>query len=190
MKVGDNGEPVEKKPRGEPTDIACPKCGKPMIKKTGKRGPFLACSGYPKCRSTMNVPPELAEKDSADPGKKKSAGKKSAAKKAKPETVDQACPECGAPMVKRRSRRGEFLGCSKYPKCKGTMSLSGEKSKTPAKKGPAPELTDIDCPTCGKKMVIRTGRYGKFLACSGYPKCKTTRKLAEDVKADEEEAEA
>jgi DNA topoisomerase-1 len=44
----------------------------------------------------------------------------------------------------------------------------------------APEPTDIDCPNCGKKMVIREGRFGRFLACSGYPKCKTTQKLGPD----------
>ena len=168
MEVGPQGEPVEKKSRrGEPTDVACPKCGKPMLKKTGRRGPFLACSGYPKCRTTMDVPKEESEK-------------KTPAKKPPAETVEQKCPTCGSPMVKRMSRRGPFLGCSAYPKCKTTMDLPDESA--PAKKKPGPELTDIDCPECGRKMVIREGRYGKFLACSGYPKCKTTRRLGKDGK--------
>jgi DNA topoisomerase-1 len=40
-----------------------------------------------------------------------------------------------------------------------------------------PEETDIVCEKCGKKMVIRTGKYGKFLSCSGYPECKNVRSL-------------
>jgi DNA topoisomerase-1 len=40
-----------------------------------------------------------------------------------------------------------------------------------------PETTDEKCPKCGKPMVVRSGRFGKFLACSAYPKCKTTKKI-------------
>jgi DNA topoisomerase-1 len=95
------------------TGVQCEKCGGPMVVKRGPRGPFLGCAAYPKCRSTKPVPEELKEKlKTLMPAP---------AKKAVPAVeVSETCPECGSPMKLRPSRRGYFLGCSKYPKCKGT----------------------------------------------------------------------
>jgi DNA topoisomerase-1 len=95
------------------TGVQCEKCGGPMVVKRGPRGPFLGCAAYPKCRSTKPVPEELKEKlKTLMPAP---------AKKAVPAVeVTETCPECGSPMKLRPSRRGFFLGCSKYPKCKGT----------------------------------------------------------------------
>jgi DNA topoisomerase-1 len=101
------------------TGVACEKCGSPMVVKRGPRGPFLGCSAYPKCRSTKPVPAELKEqlKTLMPPP----------AKKAAPAVeVKETCPDCGAPMKLRGSRRGYFLGCSKYPKCKGTREAPPE----------------------------------------------------------------
>jgi DNA topoisomerase-1 len=89
-------------------------------------------------------------------------------KKPTPKPSDEKCPECGSPMVVRRSRFGEYLACSAYPECKGKISLS--KGAAAA----APEPTDEVCEKCGSPMVIRAGRRGKFRACSAYPKCKNT----------------
>jgi DNA topoisomerase-1 len=99
------------------TGLHCEKCGAPMVVKRGPRGPFLGCSAYPKCRSTKPVPEDLKEKlKDLLPAP---------AKKATPAVeVSQTCPECGSPMKLRNSRRGFFLGCSKYPKCKGTLEAS------------------------------------------------------------------
>jgi DNA topoisomerase-1 len=90
-----------------------------MTVKRGPRGPFLGCSAYPKCRSTKPVPAELKEKFKAlMPARPK---------KAVPEVeVKETCADCGAPMKLRPGRRGYFLGCSKYPKCKGTRELPPE----------------------------------------------------------------
>ena len=101
------------------TGIACEKCGSPMTVKKGFRGPFLGCSNYPKCRSTKPLPPEMKEKLKdllpAPP------------KKTIPDVkVEEPCPECGGPMKLRNSRRGSFLGCAKYPKCKGTREAPPE----------------------------------------------------------------
>ncbi|HEY7330345.1 MAG TPA: type I DNA topoisomerase [Gemmataceae bacterium] len=101
------------------TGIVCEKCGSPMTVKKGFRGPFLGCSNYPKCRSTKPLPPEMKEKLKemlpAPP------------KKTTPEVkVDETCPECGGPMKLRNSRKGYFLGCAKYPKCKGTREAPPE----------------------------------------------------------------
>jgi DNA topoisomerase-1 len=100
------------------TGINCEKCGSPMTVKKGPRGPFLGCSAYPKCRSTKPMPEDLKEKVKAlyPPP----------AKKAPAVEVKETCPECGAPMKLRGSRRGFFLGCSTYPKCKGTREAPPE----------------------------------------------------------------
>jgi DNA topoisomerase-1 len=101
------------------TGLQCEKCGAPMIVRRGPRGPFLGCSAYPKCRSTKPVPEELKEKlKTLMPAP---------AKKATPAIeVSETCPDCGAPMKVRQSRRGPFLGCTKYPKCKGTREATPE----------------------------------------------------------------
>lgn len=77
------------------------------------------------------------------------------------------CPQCGAPLVKRTSRYGEFVACSGYPKCK---YIKPQESTTP-------EESEEKCEKCGKPMVRKRGRNGEFLACSGYPECKTTKSL-------------
>ena len=88
-----------------------------MTVKKGPRGPFLGCSGYPKCRSAKPMPAELKEqlKDQlpAAPPKKELPKVE----------VNETCPECGGPMKLRESKKRAapyFLGCAKYPKCKGT----------------------------------------------------------------------
>jgi DNA topoisomerase-1 len=101
------------------TGIQCEKCGSPMVVKRGPRGPFLGCSKYPQCRSTKPIPDELKEQVKA--------AFPAPAKKAAPAVeVNETCPDCGAPMKLRPSRRGYFLGCSKYPKCRGTREAPAE----------------------------------------------------------------
>lgn len=91
------------------------------------------------------------------------------------------CPECGSPMIIRVSRKGRFLGCSKYPDCTGTKPLprpNGEKDES-AK----PQIAEgIFCENCGKPMVIREGKFGRFYGCSGYPECSTIQAITSDVK--------
>jgi DNA topoisomerase-1 len=102
------------------TGLVCEKCGSPMIVRKSFRGPFLGCSAYPKCRSTKQVPAELKEKlkDLLPPPPKKPDLKVQ---------IDDTCPECGAAMKLRSGRGGNyFLGCSKYPKCRGTKEVSPE----------------------------------------------------------------
>jgi len=137
------------------TDEVCEQCGKPMLLRVGRRGPFLACSGYPECEHTRPVPGEEGKEEKPRPA---------------PEPTDEKCEECGAPMVIRTGRRGRFLGCSKFPKCRHTRSLPGEEA-------PAPETTDEKCDLCGRPMAVRRGRYGQFLGCTGYPECKGIKRL-------------
>jgi len=74
------------------SDQICEKCGLPMLIKWGRRGKFLACSGFPSCKNSKPLVP--------------------------PPTVDKPCPNCGGALQIREGRYGRFLGCSNYPECK------------------------------------------------------------------------
>lgn len=85
------------------------------------------------------------------------------------------CPVCGGGMVIKLSRGGKFLSCERFPDCVGARALDGSELEGPKETG---EL----CPECKTgKLIERDGRYGRFVACSNYPKCKF-------VKEDETEA--
>ncbi len=104
---------VEKAPP-EPTGEMCPECGEPLVQRTGRFGPFVACSNYPTCKYVKREP------------------------KAPAKVTDIPCPVCGRPLVERVARRGKgagkpFLGCSGYPKCKHTQQIEA----------PAPEQTAV-----------------------------------------------
>jgi DNA topoisomerase I len=81
------------------------------------------------------------------------------------------CPLCGKhPLQKIWSRKKYFYGCSGYPECKFTTPLEALNFK---KEDYNPRFDwDQPCPTCGKPMLVRHGRYGPFLGCSNYPECK------------------
>jgi len=90
-------------------------------------------------------------------------------------STDLLCEKCGAGMVIKNGRFGRFLACSGYPECKNTKEF--------VEKGGTIEIvaletkTDERCEKCGAGMVIKNGRFGKFLACSAYPTCKSTRPI-------------
>lgn len=79
---------LQMKEKTEISDIKCPQCGKNLVQKMGKFGPFLACPGYPECKYIHQ------------------------------EALKLPCPKCGGKIVKRKWRGGSFWGCSGYPKCK------------------------------------------------------------------------
>ncbi len=83
---------IKKIDMSKPTEEICPNCGRPMVIKVGRFGKFLACSGYPECKTSM---PYVVR-------------------------VGAFCPECGSELIERRSKkRGKvFYGCSNYPQCK------------------------------------------------------------------------
>ena len=96
------------------------------------------------------------------------------------------CEKCNeGEMLKRKGKFGEFLGCSRYPKCKHIISLTKfqpkEETSVEEKKSNS-EPTDKVCPKCKKPVVKRTGKFGVFYCCSGYPKCKLHWKKLEDIK--------
>jgi DNA topoisomerase-1 len=134
------------------TDDVCEKCGSKMVIKWGKFGRFLACSSYPECRNTREIP------RNGDSGE---------AEKPAPEEIQ--CEKCGKPMVLKRGRFGEFMACSGYPECRNTKKIVKSASDYTVKQDiPLEE----ECPVCGKKLAIKHGRFGEYTACSDYPDCK------------------
>ncbi len=90
--------------------------------------------------------------------------------------TELVCEKCGKPMVIRWGKHGSFLGCSGYPECTNTRELTVDLPDLDQA-----ELTDQNqdeyCENCGRPMALKRGRFGQFLACTGYPECKTTRRL-------------
>jgi DNA topoisomerase-1 len=113
----------------------------------------------------------------------KNAAKKMRNVKKEGEPSDEVCDKCGAPMVFRWGRNGRFLACSKYPDCKNTQNVNGNGGAN----GQADaKPLDIACEKCGKPMVLKEGRFGKFLGCSGYPECKSTAPFSTGIACPEE----
>ena len=137
---------VDKAKLIEQTDVKCEKCGRPMLIKFGRFGKFMACSGFTdkenQCKNTKPLPgseQEESERRALAEGEK--------------------CTACGAPMMVKRGRFGEFLSCSKYPECKTVKPLQ--------------KKVGVKCPACGTGDIIekKTRRGKLFYACSRYPEC-------------------
>jgi DNA topoisomerase-1 len=99
--------------------------------------------------------------------------------------TDIPCEKCGRMMEIKWGRNGKFLACPGYkdePPCKNTQNFERLDDGTIKIVPKIEETTDEKCEKCGSPMVVKTGRFGKFLACSGYPACKTTKAIALGVK--------
>lgn len=83
------------------TEEICPTCGSKLVIREGRYGKFMACSTYPKCKFTKNLPEE----------------------EAKAAAIQEICEKCGKPMTIKRGRFGEFLACTGYPKCKNIKPI-------------------------------------------------------------------
>jgi DNA topoisomerase I len=100
--------------------------------------------------------------------------------KPKPVETENICPKCGAKMVIRKGKFGDFLACGRYPHCKHTEKILVEGAQPAVPTGPAPVVTEHTCPACKQgKLVERVAKTGKaagskFYACNKFPKCKTT----------------
>ncbi len=144
--VDEKEETVSRKDvTSEEMDEACPKCGKPLSIRLGRRGRFVGCTGYPECDYTRNLD-EKAEDVATEPEK----------------VEGRECPKCGSDLIIRRGRYGKFIGCSAYPKCKHIEPLE------------KPADTGFECPECKQGTLLkRKSRFGKiFYSCSRYPDCK------------------
>jgi len=88
------------------------------------------------------------------------------------------CPHCGKPLHIKVGKNGHFLACSGYPECTYSSDYTrDEKGHVHPAGAPEAETTDKICQKCGRPMVLRQGKFGPFLACSGYPECKNTQSL-------------
>jgi DNA topoisomerase-1 len=164
----------------------CENCGKPMVLKRGRFGTFMACTGYPECKTTRRL-------DSVQK---------------KPDTpLEEKCPDCGRNLLLRNGRFGEFISCSGYPECKYIkqnligvkcpLCGVGEIVEKKARRGnffygcnqyPKCDFTaaykpvDEKCPECGSPYLMeKTTKDGTFLVCpnSKAPsKAKTAAKSA------------
>lgn len=89
--------------------------------------------------------------------------------------TDITCEKCGSSMVIKWGKNGKFIACSNYPECKNTMNFVRDENGDI--KRVELEVTDVPCDMCGKNMVIKQGKFGRFLGCSGYPECGNTKPL-------------
>jgi DNA topoisomerase I len=94
------------------------------------------------------------------------------------------CEKCSKPMVIKWGRNGHFLACSGYPDCTNTKEI--RKNEDGSIIPVARESTGEKCEKCGSNMIVRHGRFGKFLACESYPKCKNTKSITTGVKCPKE----
>lgn len=127
------------------TDELCPECSKPLVVKLGKRGKFIACSGFNDgCKYTRNIDGEKG------------------AEAAEPVLSEEKCEKCGAVMLIKDGRFGKYLACSAYPACKNIQPLVKPKS------------TGVVCPECKEgELTEKKSRFGKlFYSCNRYPQCK------------------
>lgn len=138
---------------GIPTDEDCDKCGRKMLRRIGKNGMFLGCSGYPECTNTKELSVDLPEGEE-----------------------EEYCENCGRPMTVKKGRFGTFFACTGYPECKTTKQIGAAGQKK------ADVVLDELCPQCGGKLAQKFGRFGEFVACSNYPKCKFVKQKTTGVK--------
>jgi DNA topoisomerase I len=95
------------------------------------------------------------------------------------EKTTEICEKCGSSMIVKLGRFGKFLSCSNYPKCKNAKPMEGGAAveKTAEEKELERKLSGKKCEKCGSPMEVKHGRFGDFLGCSGYPKCKNIQSI-------------
>ncbi len=140
-----------------PTDEKCPICGKPMLLRQSRFGKYLGCSDFPKCKGKIALDAQ---------------GKKLVA-----EETGEICDLCGKPLVYRQGRRGRFIACSGYPACKNSYTLDAAGNKIESSR---PIPTSRRCEKCQSPFLLRLGKRGYFIACSGYPKCRNLKRLSRE----------
>lgn len=96
------------------------------------------------------------------------------------EETDIVCDKCGAKMIIKQGHFGKFAACPNYPECKNTKRIDKD-GKVIEKVETEPEKTGEICELCGGELLKRKGRYGEFIACSNYPKCKNTRQILKRI---------
>ncbi len=100
------------------------------------------------------------------------------------EETNEVCDKCGAKMIVKTGRYGKFLACSNFPECHNIKSMKKGEAKAQVDSPELIELKEkyknIKCDKCGADMVVRMGKFGPFLGCSAYPKCKNLQNIGSD----------
>ncbi len=164
------------KVEGLPSDEVCDKCDSPMIKKVGRFGLFLACSSYPDFKLTAVARKYLAER--ARSGSSMKLGRIGPRQLLALETLAEAKKGLAQSVLLEHAVAGATL---RRLVDRGLLQVEGECHNTRELETTEPSQDEEaeNCENCGKPMVVKRGRFGQFLACSGYPDCKTTRKIIE-----------
>lgn len=126
-------------------EAVCGKCGKNLVIKNGRYGKYAACPNYSECKTSYKIDAEgnIIEKSASS----------------EPVKTDRKCELCGADVVIRTGRFGEFYSCVNYPQCKFARNINSE--------------TGISCPKCGGEILKKRGKNKSlFYSCSKYPDCK------------------
>ena len=144
------------------TELDCPKCGQKLQKIWARNKYFYGCSNYPDCDFTAPIEAVNFDKADYDPNF----------------DWEQPCPVCNSATVLRHGRFGPFLGCSRYPECKGIINI--------AKKGEIVYKSEDmpSCPAqgCDGRITARKSRFGKtFFSCSNYPDCDVIGNTPEEL---------
>jgi DNA topoisomerase-1 len=175
------GEENGEAPANPYEGVACENCGKPMALKKGRWGDFLACTGYPECKTTRQIAKNGAVKQPDRP-------------------IEENCPQCGSQMAIKQGRFGEYTGCTNYPKCKYIKrdavvvmrctrpGCDGDLAERKSRRGmafygctnyPKCEVVYWDkpieepCPSCNSPFLLEktTKRDGTYRYCSKKDEC-------------------
>ena len=130
-----------------------------MVLRRSRFGRFLGCSKYPDCKGTLHCD---------DTGKP--------LKVVKEEDIKEVCPDCSGPMARQVEGPAGVPGLHQLPQLQGHRAdARGHPHPGPAQGRPKP--AGVNCPKCKTPMLIRNGRRGEFLACSGFPRCRNAMNL-------------
>ncbi|MBR2988650.1 MAG: type I DNA topoisomerase [Clostridia bacterium] len=170
-----NGDSFSLKDKEEVSSVICERCGAHMVVRSGKFGKFLACPNFPKCKNT---------KDLDENGEVKERAPKATYSELAPvdDDFDFGFDEVISLGALSSPKKSSAQTTATEPK---KQVKKAEKKETQIKVDEQNTASGEICEKCGRPMVEKTGRYGKFLACSGYPECKNIRNTASSVKKKE-----
>lgn len=145
------------KKKARPSGLLCERCGSEMLIRVNRRGEeFLGCANYPQCRHAQ---PIEALSAAPLPQEQPAAWPPVAEPPAAPAGEVPTCSRCGRPMVRKSSRWGDFWGCTGYPQCRQTKSITSD--------------PEVPCPRegCPGMLVQKRSPKGRFFGCNQYPQC-------------------
>jgi DNA topoisomerase-1 len=142
------------------TELTCPKCQSPLQKIWARSKYFYGCINYPTCDFTAPLEALKFNKEEFAPDF----------------DWEQPCPKCSSPMAVRHGRYGAFLGCLRYPECRGIVNIPKKGELSPEQMPSCPAIG------CDGRLSARKSRFGKtFYSCSNYPECDVIGNSLEEI---------